>query len=102
MQYDLIIEPVGRGKFSASLDGEVVVASTHEPLLAGARALLSKGASPSAVITTRHAGSAHISMRAAIGAAAKLMTVERKAGGVICFAKWQPFSRGSEARGAVS
>ena len=91
-QYNLIITPVNPyGNYMASLDGKIIVASTREPLLAGARALLKQGADPNSVVTTRHAGSDHWAMRSTIGAAAALTVVERNSGG-IRFGKWQEFA----------
>jgi len=83
MQYDLIIEPVTPyGQYSASLGSEVIVASTREPLLAGARALLAQGADPASVITTRHKGALGWALRSTVGAAARLTVRERATGGI--------------------
>jgi len=77
MQYDLIIEPVNPyGQYQASLGNEVIVASTREPLLAGARALLKMGAAPDSVITTRHRGALGWALRSTVGAAARLTVRE--------------------------
>jgi hypothetical protein len=97
--YELIMEPLRRGQFKATLDGSTVVASTHEPLLAGARALLALGVPPDSVIQTRHAGSPHISMRSTVGAAAALTVLEPKDAG-IRFRRWKEFPKSAFASSA--
>ena len=86
-EYHLIIEPVNSyGVYRASLehgiDGleTVVVVSSREPLLAGARALLKSGAAPDSVITTRHRGANSWALRSTVGQAARLTVRERASG----------------------
>ena len=97
MTYDLIIEPVTPyGQYSASLGSEVIVASSREPLLAGARALLAQGAHPDSIITTRHRGALGWALRSTVGAAARLTVRERARGG-IRFAPYVEFAASSLA-----
>jgi hypothetical protein len=53
------------GRFTARLEstGELIVASTRQPLVDGARVLLAQGFDPDTPLTMRHQGSAHDSFQ---------------------------------------
>jgi hypothetical protein len=53
------------GRFTARLEstGELIVASTRQPLVDGARVLLAQGFDPGTPLTMRHEGSAHDSFQ---------------------------------------
>jgi hypothetical protein len=74
----------------AVLDGEELTRH-RAPLYASARALLNRGASPTATLRMRHRGSATNSMTGVIGALAKLTVVEDDDGPRVV--RWQPFDR---------
>jgi hypothetical protein len=84
----IVVSPVGRGKFSARLDGgpELVPAS-GTPFLSGCRNLLNLGYDPSQRAVTRHLGADYDALSATIGAAAKL-TVQDD--GAPRFRRWKP------------
>jgi hypothetical protein len=94
--YDIVIHSVGCSGpgtseiWVAVLDGEEL---THHkaPIHAAARALLDRGASPTATLRMRHQGSATVSMTGAIGALAKLTIVEDDGG--LRVVLWQPSDR---------
>jgi hypothetical protein len=54
----LIVAPEGPGRFIARLEstGELIVTSTRQPLVDGARALLTQSYDPGALLTMRHEG----------------------------------------------
>ena len=54
----LLVAPDSAGRFTAGLEstGEVIVASTRQPLVDGARELLARGFDPSTPLTMRHEG----------------------------------------------
>ncbi len=85
----LIVEPVGRDRFSARLDGRLLVTS-RVPFCDAARALMAEGADPDAVITMRHAGSEVDALRARLSIAAGL-TVREDRGGPE-FVRHRPFA----------
>src|SRR5262245_42598210 len=61
--FQLVVTPAGRpGRFTARLGGRLVVASSRQPLLDGARVLLAEGADPRSRITMRHAGADHVAL----------------------------------------
>ena len=68
--------PLGDGKFEARCDGQLLVASTRQPLLDGARALLAAGHHPDTVVVMRHAGSEVDALTARIGTAARFYVEE--------------------------
>ena len=63
------------GMFTTMLEGEVLVESSAEPLLAAARTLIEQGVDPSITIAMQHPGSTTIALSSTIGMAARL-TVE--------------------------
>jgi len=89
--YNLILDPAGPGQFKATLDDTILVNSTTQPLLDGARALAARGADPDSIITTRHRLAADWSLRSRIGVAARLTVVERRSGSAPRFIPWVPF-----------
>lgn len=64
-------------RYEARLDGEVVTIS-KTPLLSAARVLLERGHSPDTILSMSRAGSDTVSLRATLGAAAKLTVMETK------------------------
>lgn len=90
----IIVAPADRrDRFSASLDGGVLVKSSRTPFLDAARALLRKGRDPSTTIVMRHRGSHVDALRARLGAAARL-TVREEDGRPPRFARWKPLHLG--------
>ncbi len=89
-QLNIYWEPVDRrGRYRAELaDGAALVVS-RQPFLDGARALISAGYSPEAMLVGWRKGSACWALRARLGDAAKLTVDEAKT----CFARWKPFPR---------
>jgi hypothetical protein len=83
--------------FEGTIDDQVVVTGTTQPLFSTARALLAKGTNPDDVLVMRHAGSNTVSLRARVGVAAKLTVTERAKSGPT-FARWEA----SESSGGVS
>ena len=66
----IIVRPVGRGRFEATLGERILVESTRTPLLAAARILQGEGVPDDTPLAMRHAGSQIIAMRSTVGAAA--------------------------------
>src|SRR5262245_24904697 len=93
----ILVEPVGRGRFSARLadSGRVIVRSSRQPFLDAARRLLDLGYHPTAVLVMRHAGSETDSVTAQIGVTAKLRVKEDRRGPR--FVQWEPIPRRVEA-----
>ena len=77
---EILIEPIGRGRYQVQHGGRVIVRSTSEPLLAAARALLAEGVAPDTRIAMRHAGSDHGALTSTVGTAARLTVKERPNG----------------------
>src|SRR5256885_1365763 len=63
----IVVEPVGRDRFSARLDGRLLLQSSRMPFLDAARALIAEGINPSTVLVMRHAGSEVDALRARLG-----------------------------------
>jgi hypothetical protein len=74
------------GRFTASIDGRVVVESNRQPFLETARVLIAEGYNPSATIIMRRAGSTVNALRAKLGAAARLTVRED----TTSFEAWKP------------
>ena len=57
----LIVAPESAGRFTARLEstGEVIVSSTRQPLVDGARVLLARDFDPATPLTMRHEGKAY-------------------------------------------
>jgi hypothetical protein len=91
----LMVKVTGYGNrgplFEGTVDDQVVITGTTQPLFSAARALLAKGASPDDVLIMRHAGSATDALWAKIGVAARLTVKERASGPI--FAVWEADSR---------
>jgi hypothetical protein len=75
--------PLGKGRFEARCDGEVLVARTREPILDGARALLAAGHHPDTIALLRHAGSEVDALSARIGIASRFYIEESGHGPVL-------------------
>jgi hypothetical protein len=88
----LVASPAAKaGRFSARLEsGEVIVASTRQPLVDGARALLALGFDPATPLTMRHHGKAFDSFRPLpIGQWAGWTFEENDRDGLRCV-RWRP------------
>jgi hypothetical protein len=92
----IIITIVGRrrGLYESYLGTCQLAAGTRQPFLDGCRALLAMGFHPGATALMKRLGSDAVSLRATIGAAAKL-TVDETNG--TRFARWKPFQRSAVA-----
>jgi hypothetical protein len=87
------LDSVGKSlssRFDAFVNDELIVRSSKTPFLEAARELLRRGFAPSTYIVMRHKGSATDSLRARIGAAARLTVAEGDRVG-IHFQLWKPF-----------
>ena len=62
----LVVTPEAPGRFTARLEstGDLIVTSTRQPLVDGARELLARGFDPSALLTIRHEGKSYDSIQA--------------------------------------
>jgi hypothetical protein len=78
--------------FEARLDGELLVASTRQPLLDGARQLLERGYAASAIVVMKDAKSGMERLRSVVGVAAALTVKEKDRGSGPRFARWQPYA----------
>jgi hypothetical protein len=90
----LVVAPEAPGRLTARLEGtgEVIVASTRQPLVDGARVLLDQGYDPGALLTMRHEGMDYDSFRPMpIAEWAKWTYKEREKGG-IAIERWMPFA----------
>jgi hypothetical protein len=88
---ELVVSPLGGpGHFRARLGHRELVTS-RQPFLDSARVLLGEGCDPTTVLVMRHAGSKTISLRATIGAAAKLTVAEGELDPPR-FRVWKPFA----------
>ena len=76
------------GMFTTMLEGEVLVESSAEPLLAAARTLIEQGVDPNITIAMQHPGSTTIALSSTIGVAARL-TVEDGPNGCPRFRRWR-------------
>lgn len=82
MQIEITVQPMGcSGRYSASIDGRVIIANSRTPFLAAARALLAEDVTPDSTITMRHHGSDITSLRSTVGHAAKLTVRENETTG---------------------
>jgi hypothetical protein len=72
---NIIIRPLGRGRFAASL-GQRLLCKSKTPLLTAARILQAEGAPDDTPISMTHEGSSVVAMRSTIGKAAGLIVEE--------------------------
>ena len=76
---DIVIAPAGdqhnADVFTAHW-GDILLATARTPFFESARKLLELGADPGDLLTMRHRGSNTVSLRARVGAAAKLTVIE--------------------------
>ena len=87
-------DPEKAGRFAARLEstGEVVVASTRQPLVDGARELLARGFDPAALLTMRMGAKPYDSFQPLpIGQWAKWTYKEREKSG-LAVERWMPFA----------
>jgi hypothetical protein len=92
------------GRFSGRLEstGEVIVASSKQPLVDGARELLARGFDPGTPLTMRHQGSAHDSFQPLpIGRWAG-WTYEEGERSTLRAALWMPFPAGAGTQKSAS
>ena len=75
------VTPTSPGCFSASVNGDILVISSRQPLLDACRRLLEAGADPNSWVVMRHAGSEVETLRGKIGILAKLAVEDRPSGG---------------------
>ena len=90
----LVVAPASAGRFTARLEitGELLVTSTRQPLVDGARVLLDRGFDPATPLTMRHKGKAYDSFQPMpIGHWAKWTYKEREKGGM-AVGRWMPFA----------
>jgi hypothetical protein len=88
----LVVAPESAGRFTARREstGELIVASTRQPLVDGARELLSRGFDPATPLTMRHEGKAYDSFELLpIGKWAGWTYEERDRDGLRCV-RWMP------------
>ena len=85
----ILVRSLGHGRFEARHAGRVIVRSSRVPFFDAARCLVAEGFPPGAVLGMRHRGSHDVTLRARLGAAAKLTVDDHNAS----FANWQPFDR---------
>jgi hypothetical protein len=88
------LDPEKAGRFAARLEstGEPIVASTRQPLVDGARALLARGFDPATPLTMRMEGKAYDSFQPLpIAEWAKWTYKEREKGG-LAVERWMPFA----------
>ena len=88
-QIEIVIAPADNERFTAHR-GDTLLATSRTPFFAAARRLLELGADPADVLTMRHRGSDTVSLRARVGAAAKLKVIETNSGPR--FAPWVDLS----------
>ncbi len=79
----ITVVSVGESQFEAWCDGQLIVARTRQPLLDGARALLTAGYHPDTVAVMRHAGSDVDALTAQIGIAARFYVEESAHGPIL-------------------
>lgn len=78
---NLTVTHTGRGHFSASVGGRVIVQKSDTPFFCAARVLLREGVSPSEPLTMTHKGSEVVCLTSTVGRAAR-WTVEDSDKGV--------------------
>jgi hypothetical protein len=89
----VIVTPSGEpGRFNASVNGELVVASSKQPFLDAARVLIERGCDSNSTLIMRHAGSDANLLIAKICIAARLAVQETEARGPE-LVRWKAFSR---------
>ena len=82
------IVPLGAGRYSASVDGAEIVASSRQPFLDAARALLARGTAVGEPIVMRRRGVAADALRSQVSIAAGLRAKEPGTGR-ISFVRWR-------------
>ncbi|WP_426615361.1 hypothetical protein [Bradyrhizobium sp. McL0616] len=80
------------GRFVTTLDGVVILPSSHQPLLDAARVLLKRGYRPEQRLVMRHRGSTVAAMSGQIGELAKWTLSETQTAGPR-FAPYRPFEK---------
>lgn len=68
----LIFKDKSPGMFSARLENGELVCRSHSPFFDSARALLTRGYSPTTIVAMRHNGTKHDALRAMLSTAAAL------------------------------
>jgi hypothetical protein len=82
------------GRYQARVEGfGVILTSSRQPLLDGARELLKRGADPSTTLIMRRSEQGIDALRATVGAAAKLTVEEPPGGCAPQFRVWEAYPR---------
>jgi hypothetical protein len=69
---DILVAPVGRGRFRGSCGGRVLVEASAPPFLDAARVLAGEGVDPATRIVMRHEGKDYDALTSTVGIAAGL------------------------------
>ena len=86
----ITVAPIsGHGRFSASVDGRLLVKSSRTPFLDAARVLFAEGLDPETILVMRHHGSTVNALRARLGVAAGLTI--REDNGPAQFKRYSPY-----------
>jgi hypothetical protein len=94
--------PKAPGRFKARLDGEIIVESSRQPLVDGARKLLEMGYPPTALLTMRHQAKAFASFQPKAIAEWAKWTYQEGEHRLLTRARWVPFAdmRGTQKSGS--
>jgi hypothetical protein len=88
-QLEVTVSPIGRrGRFRAEIAGRIIVDSSKQPFLDGARVLISEGYARAIILAMWHANATAFALRSTIGAAAKLAVEDD---GTPRFRRWKPW-----------
>jgi hypothetical protein len=68
------------GKFDGWIDGEKIISAAYAPFFSCARRLMSRGVDPGTILLMRHKETGTDSLRAPVGAAAKLGVGDNRSG----------------------
>jgi hypothetical protein len=95
---EIILRPLGRGRFEARHGERIILVSSRQPLLDAARVFLAAGVPPDTRIAMRHAGADHDALSSTIGAAAKLTVRETPTDGPR-LTRHEPYESGISRKG---
>lgn len=88
---DIVVAPVGRGRFRASFCGRILVEASTIPFIDAARVLEGEGIDPATRIVMRHEGKDYDALTSTVAAAAKLTVKESTRDGKPRFGDWHPY-----------
>lgn len=88
---DIVVAPVGRGRFRASFCGRILVEASMIPFIDAARVLEGEGVDPATRIVMRHEGKDYDALTSTVAAAAKLTVKESTRDGKPRFGDWHPY-----------